>query len=79
MGLRKTECSEGRLDPSGAIAQKTKIPHRASSVADLQIDTIAGKYSSILFGKLVVPGACYPGRNCKAMWRYRIYEAISDV
>jgi hypothetical protein len=77
--LRKTERGEGRLHPRGVIAQQIEILHRASSVADLHLDTIAYKYSSILPGEVVIPGPCHPGSDYKVTWRYRIDEAIDDV
>src|SRR6266436_2287737 len=76
---RKTERGEGCLHSKGAVAQQIKILHRASSVADLQLDAIPCKYSSVLPRKVVVPRPCHPGRDHEVTWRYRIDEAIGHV
>jgi hypothetical protein len=54
-GSRKTDRGESCLHSRGAVAQQIKILHRASSVADLQLDTVACKYSSVLSREVVVP------------------------
>jgi hypothetical protein len=68
-GSRKTERGESCLHPRGAIAQQIKILHRASSVADLQPDTIARKYSSVLSREVIIPRSCHPGSDREVPWR----------
>jgi hypothetical protein len=77
--LGESEGGEGCLNPRGGITQQIKVLHRASSVADLQFDTVACKYPCVLPRKVVVPGSCHPGSDCEVTRRQRIDQSIYDV
>jgi hypothetical protein len=66
--LRDAERGEACLHSRGGITQQIKIFHCASSVADLQLNTMACKYPCILPGKVVVPGSYHPGSDCEVTW-----------
>jgi hypothetical protein len=55
--------------PLAARAQQPAILHRASSVADLQPDTIACKYSSVLPREVIIPRSCHASSDGEVPWR----------
>jgi len=77
--LGEAERSEGCLHPRGGITQQIQILDCASRVADLQLDTVASKYLSILLRSDLVPGSLHPGRDYEVTRRQRIDQAIRDV